>query len=80
MTTWRDDVLTLASLEKVLGQMRDEQREIWHLRFNEELPWKEIGRIIGLKYRGGELTAASIRYHYKEILTHLENNKALFMG
>lgn len=58
------DQLTIVRLKQELSE---EEWEIWYMWAVEELTFAEIGKIIGLKYRGKELTGSAIRYHRDKI-------------
>lgn len=65
------DVLNRLTLEWVRSKLAPEEWEILHLWIIEELNFAEIGKIIGYKYRGKELTGSAIRYHKDRILARL---------
>lgn len=60
-------VLNRMTIERLRKELTDEEWEIWYLWAVEELTFSEIGKIIGLKYRGKELTGSAIRYHRDRI-------------
>lgn len=62
-----DDVLNRLTVERLKSELTDEEWEIWYLWAAEEMTFSEIGKVIGLKYRGKELTGSAIRYHRDRI-------------
>jgi thymidylate synthase len=70
------EVLNRLTIERLQKELTAEECEIWYLWAAEELTFGEIGRIIGLKYRGKELTGSAIRYHRDRILEKLHAFKA----
>jgi DNA-directed RNA polymerase specialized sigma subunit len=65
------DVFDRLTLEYLMAKLDPEEQEILHLWVIRELNFTEIGKIIGLKYRGRELTGSAIRYHKEKILARL---------
>lgn len=66
------EVINRLTVEWLMTQLSEEEREIMHLWVVEELTFAEIGKIVGLKYRGRELTGSAIRYHKDRIKAQLE--------
>lgn len=62
------------TIEWLLSLLTPEEREILLLWKVEELNFKEIGKIIGKKYRadGEPLTGSAIRYHKEQIIEKLQ--------
>lgn len=69
--TFGDEILDRLTLERLLSSLTDEEREILHLWYFEELTFQEIGKIVGLKYRGRELADSTMGYHRDRILRKL---------
>lgn len=65
------DVNDRLAVEYLLDRLTPEQQEILILHEIEELTFGEIGKIVGLKYRGKELSASAIRYHKDKIMVLL---------
>ena len=61
------EVINRLTVEWLMEQLAPAEREIMHLWVVEELTFSEIGKIVGLKYRGKELTGSAIRYHKDRI-------------
>lgn len=59
-------------IEFLMSKLEPEEAEILWLHEIEELTFAEIGKIIGLKYRGKELTGSAIRYHKDKIVARLQ--------
>lgn len=66
-----DEVLDRLTIEWLRSKLEPEEWEILHLWVIEELTFSEIGKIIGYKYRGKELTGSAIRYHKDRIIKKL---------
>jgi DNA-directed RNA polymerase specialized sigma subunit len=66
------EVINRLTVEWLMGHLSEEEREIMHLWVIEERTFSEIGKIVGMKYRGRELTGSAIRYHKDRILTLLQ--------
>lgn len=61
------NVTNRLAVEWLLDKLTPEQVEIFILHEIEELTFAEIGKIVGLKYRGRELSGSAIRYHKDSI-------------
>ena len=59
------------TVEWLLSKLKPEEAEILWLHEIEEMTFSEIGTVIGLKYRGKELTGSAIRYHKDKIYAKL---------
>ena len=66
-----DRMLDAIALETAMRCLTDEEREIIHLWFVEDLTFAEIGVIVGLKYRDRELSGSGVRYLRDQILKKL---------
>lgn len=66
-----NEVFNKLTVEWLQTKLAPEEWEILHLWIIEELNFSEIGKIIGYKYRGKELTGSAIRYHKDRILARL---------
>lgn len=66
------EVITRLTVEWLLSHLTEEEREIMQLWVVEELTNAEIGKIVGLKHRGRELTGSAIRYRKDRIKEKLE--------
>ena len=64
-------VIDRLTVQWLLEQLGPEEQEILWLHEVEELTLEEIGKVIGIKYRGKELTGSAIRYHKDKILLRL---------
>lgn len=64
-------VINRLTVEWLMAQLGPEEQEILWLHEVEELTLEEIGKLIGLKYRGKELTGSAIRYHKDKVLQRL---------
>lgn len=67
------DVIDRLTLEWLLSHLTDEEQDLLWLHEVEEMTLEEVGRVIGLKYRGKELTGSAIRYHKDKILQRLRH-------
>lgn len=70
------DVLDRLTVDWLLTHLTDEQRDILYLWAVEERTLADIGRIVGLKYRGRALTGSVIAYHKKAICKRLQEYRA----
>lgn len=70
-----NSVINRLTVEWLMQQLTPAEQEILHLWVIEELTFSEIGKIVGLKYRGKELTGSGIRYHKDRILAKLQKFK-----
>jgi len=66
------DVIDRLTVAWLMEQLKPEEREILHLWVVEDLTFAEIGKIVGLKYRGRELTGSAIKYHKDRIKAKLQ--------
>ncbi len=65
-------ILSKVTLDRLLEQLTDEEREIMFLLHQKDLSPEQVGEIIGEKYRNGEpLREGTIRYHDKRIKSKL---------
>ena len=62
-----EDVINKLTVTWLMEQLEPEEREILYLWVVEELTFAEIGKIVGIKYRGKELTGSAMRYHKDKI-------------
>lgn len=69
------EVLNRMTVDYLMSKLEAEEVEIVHLWVIEELTFAEIGKIIGLKYRGRELTGSAIRYHKDRIMVKLQGQR-----
>jgi DNA-directed RNA polymerase specialized sigma24 family protein len=69
-------VITRLTVEWLMTHLSEEERAILWLHEIEELTLEEIGKIIGKKYRGKELTGSAIRYHKDKILERLQQYRS----
>ena len=59
------------TVEAFFKHLSAEERDILVLWLWEELPFDDIGQVIGERYRGRALTGSVIRYHRDRILIRL---------
>ena len=76
VTEFGGEVINRLTVDWLMTQLGPEEREILWLHEVEELTLEEIGKLIGLKYRGKELTGSAIRYHKDKILQRLRQLRA----
>lgn len=61
------EVLDRLTVEWLLDQLSDEERDFLTLWVAEDLNFRMIGKLIGLKYRGYELSDSGARYLRDEL-------------
>jgi DNA-directed RNA polymerase specialized sigma24 family protein len=70
--SYEDSILAKVTLDRLLEQLTEEEREIMYLLHQKDLSPEQVGEIIGIKYRNGEpLREGTIRYHDKRIKAKL---------
>ena len=74
------NVIDRLTAEWLLARLTEEEQEILRLWIVEERNFAEIGKIVGLKYRGRELTGSAIRYHKDRIRAKLQQYREAVGG
>lgn len=65
--SFEDNLIERILLEELLALLADEDRELVHMYYWDDLSPGEIGEKWGMKYRGRVLKEGTIRYHLKRI-------------
>ena len=70
-STRDDEILTKILVARMLEALTDEQRDIIVLWMEGNFTLEDIGRIVGQKYYGKDLSDSVIRYHRNKIFKQL---------
>lgn len=73
------DVINRLTVEWIKEHLTDEEWEILYLWSVENMTFTDIGKIVGEKYWGRELTESAMRYHRDKIKAKLSKFKDILI-